>query len=219
VKCNVWRLPFCLPAIPPYVLPAQAGIHPYAANPGPGGDGLAGRRDRHGDDVCGVGRGARIAFAKRAVPCGWSATWQARRPPFRVPTNPQHVIPAQAGNHPDAANPGPGGDGPVGRRDRRGDDVCGVGGGACIAFAERAAPCGWSATWQARRLPFRVPTNPQHVIPVQAGNHPDAANPGPGGDGLVGRRDRHGDDVGGVGRGACIAFAERAVPCGWSATW
>jgi len=59
--------------------------------------------------------------------------------------------------------------------------------------------------------PFAIPgaTNLQHVIPAHAGTHPDAANPGPGGGGPVGRRDRRGDDVGGVERGCCIAFLER----------
>jgi len=49
------RLPFRLPAIPPYVLPAQAGTHRDAANHAPGRGGMVGRRDRRGDDVGGAG--------------------------------------------------------------------------------------------------------------------------------------------------------------------
>jgi len=133
----------------------------------------------------------------------------------------------------------------VGRRDRRGDDVGGVGRGACIAFVERAArgdltihqprhgipaPTSpipipeeadwWVAatgaamtwvgsgaapvlrSWSAPHGAIGLSTNPRHVIPAQAGTQPDEANPDPGGGGLVGRRDRRGDDVGGVRRGA-----------------
>jgi len=64
--------------------------------------------------MTGVGRGACIACVERAARGGWITS-----------TNPRHVIPAHAGTHPDVANPGPGSGGPVGRRDRRGDDVGG----------------------------------------------------------------------------------------------
>jgi len=43
-------------AIPPHVIPAEPGIHPDAANLGPGMGGLVGRRDKHSDDV-GGGKG------------------------------------------------------------------------------------------------------------------------------------------------------------------
>jgi len=48
----------------------------------------------------------------------------------------------------------------------------------------------------ARHLAARP--SPPHVIPAHAGTHPDVSNPGPGSGGPVGRRDRHGDDVGWV---------------------
>jgi len=167
-----------------------------------------GRRDKHGDDVGGVGRCACIAFVERAVPCGWSANWQAHRPPFQGATILQHVIPAYAGNHPDVANHGPGSGGPVGRRDRRGDDVGGMGRGACIAFVERAAPYGWNARWQAHRPPFQGATILQHVIPAQAGIYHDVTDRDPGRGGLQDRRIKCADDVGGVFRGVELGYAE-----------
>jgi len=87
-----------------------------------------------------------------------------------------------------------------------------VGWGAVLGLRSRSALHRAAGARHGNRntCHFCCPTIPQHVIPAHAGTHPDAANHGPGRGGLVGRRDRHGDDVCGVGRGACIAFAERA---------
>jgi|GEM_PF-6358936 len=57
---------------------------------------------------------------------------------------------------------------------------------------------------------------PPHVIPAPAGLHSDAANPGPARGGLVGRRDRHGDDVGGVSGRAGFSDMERAALDDWT---
>lgn len=56
------------------------------------------------------------------------------------------------------------------------------------------------------------PDAPRHVMSAAAGIHPDAANHVPGGGGMVGRRDRHGDDVGWGRRGAGRVVVERAAP-------
>jgi len=59
---------------------------------------------------------------------------------------------------------------------------------------------GWLGWCELQRGPPAkcAPDNPLHVMPAHAGIHRDAANHTPGGGGLVGRRDKHGDDVGGA---------------------
>lgn len=60
------------------------------------------------------------------------------------------------------------------------------------------------------------PEFPQHIKPAQAGSHFDAANRAPGRGGLVGRRNKHGDDVDGGKRCAVFAFVERAAAGDWA---
>jgi len=88
----------------------------------------------------------------------------------------------------------------VGRRNGRGDDVLGV--TVIGPLHPRAHTWPIRTNWMLRHAPRRnIPYSPcpTHVITVLvAVTHSETANPAPGRGGMVGRRDKRGDDVLGV---------------------
>jgi len=94
--------------------------------------------------------------------------------------------------------------------------TCGSEGGEALAIP---TPIYWGeAQCDMASVPPAIPvgpTIPRHVIPAQAGLHTDVANHGPARGGLVGRRDRHGDDVGGVGASGKSGTVEDPMASDW----